>query len=129
MMAPKSFSYILLFIKMILCRHRALRGDGVPDDFSRWCYPGPPDNLAAWQFDLKQEASVEQHPVITEARRGDLIRVMRYVEGRHGLEVRDFQMTLLHKKPLTTEEPSSSEEPSPTEDLMPEDNSLPTNEV
>ena len=48
---------------------------------------------------------MEQHPLITRARRGDLIRVIRYVEDRHGLEVRDFQMTLLLKSPLTTGEP------------------------
>ena len=43
---------------------------------------------------------MEQHPVISGARRGDLIRVMRFVEERHRLEVRDFQMTLLHKSPI-----------------------------
>ena len=57
---------------------------------------------------------MEEHPVITEARRGDLIRVLRYVEGSHNLEVRDFQMTLFHKKPLPTDEPleADSEEGS-----------------
>ena len=44
----------------------------------------------------KQEVLVEKHPVITGARRGDLIRVIRYVEDRHGLGVQSFQMTLLH---------------------------------
>merc|ERR1740123_2175443 len=43
------------------------RGDGAPDDFSRWCYPGPPHNLATWQFNLKCEVFVEEHPVITGA--------------------------------------------------------------
>ena len=52
---------------------------------------------------------MEEHPVITGARRGDMIRVMRYVEGHHGLEVRDFQMTLFHKNPLQTEEPKEVE--------------------
>ena len=62
---------------------------------------------------------MEQHPVITGARRGDLIRVMRYVEGRHGLEVRDFQMTLLHKNPLLTEEPMPADEPSQVGEVSP----------
>ena len=44
----------------------------------------------------KQEVLVEKHPVITGARRGDLIRVIRFVEDRHGLGVQSFQMTLLH---------------------------------
>ena len=48
---------------------------------------------------------MEQHPVITGARCGDLIRVIRYVEDRHKLEVRDFQMTILHKNPLPTDKP------------------------
>ena len=42
--------------------------------------------------------------MITNACRGDLVRVMGYVEDRHGIEVRDFQMTLLFKSPLTTDE-------------------------
>ena len=50
-----------------------------------------PDHM--WQ---KQEVFVENHPVITRARRGDLIRVILYVENRHWLHVRAFQMTLLH---------------------------------
>ena len=54
----------------------------------------------------------EQHPLITRARRGDLIRVVIYVEDRHGLEVRDCQMTLLHKSPLPTEEPLPTEHPN-----------------
>ena len=58
---------------------------------------------------------MEQHPLITRARRGDLVRVMIYVEGRHGLQVWDCQMTLLHKNPLPTEEPLTTEEPLPTE--------------
>ena len=47
----------------------------------------------------KQEVFVEQHPVISRARRGDLIRVIRYVRDKHGLVVKDFKMTLLHKSP------------------------------
>ena len=47
-----------------------------------------------WQ---KQEVFVENHPVITRARRGDLIRVILYVEDRQWLHVRAFQMTLLHE--------------------------------
>ena len=118
-MAPHRFSYLYKHIKTnILCRYR---GDGAPDDFSRWCYPGPPHNLATWQFNLKCEIFVEQHPVITGARRGDLIRVMRYMEGRHGLEVRDFQMTLLHKNLLPIEEPMPADEPSQIGDVSPTD--------
>ena len=45
----------------------------------------------------KQEVFVEHHPVITRARRGDLIRVIRYVKDTHGLSVKDFKMTLLHR--------------------------------
>ena len=96
-----------------LCRHK---DDGALDDFSSWSYPGPPDNLETWQFNHKQEVFVEQHPVITGARRGDLIRVLRYVEGNHGLEVRHFQMTLLHKSPSPTKEPSPTDEVLPTEE-------------
>ena len=51
-----------------------------------------PDDM--WR---KQEVFVENHPVITRARCGDLIRVIRYVKDRHGLHVRAFQMTLLHQ--------------------------------
>ena len=39
---------------------------------------------------------MEKHPEVTGARRGDLIRVIRYVEDRHDLGVQSFQMTLLH---------------------------------
>ena len=45
----------------------------------------------------RQEVFVENDPVITRARRGDLIRVILYVENRHWLHVRAFQMTLLHE--------------------------------
>ena len=96
----------------LLCRHE---DDVALDDFYSWHYPGPPDNLATWQFDLKQEVVLEQHPLITRACRGDLIRVVIYVEDRHGLEVRDCQMTILHKNPLQTEGPLSTEQPLPTE--------------
>ena len=92
-------------------------------DFDSWQYPGPPYNfrtykpdISTWQFDLKQEVFVEQHPVITRARRGDLIRVIRYVEDRHGLVVRDFQMILLHKSPFPTEETLPTNQLSPTEE-------------
>ena len=92
----------------ILCRHE---DDGALDDFSSWSYPGPPDNLETWQFDHKQEVFVEQHPLITGARGGDLIRVLRYVGGHHGLQVRDFQMTILHKNPSPKEEDTPTDEP------------------
>ena len=99
-----------------LCRHK---DNEALDDFSSWYYPGPPHNLDTWQFDLKQEVVVEQqHPLITRAGRGDLIRVMIYVEDRHGLEVRDFQMTLLHKNPLPTEEPAPTEESKKTQSKL-----------
>ena len=89
----------------VVCRH-------IGDDITgRWRYPGKPNNLPAWQLDLKQEVFVEQHPLISTARRGDLIRVMIFVEDRHGLQVRDCQMTILHKNPLQTEEPLSTEQP------------------
>ena len=52
-----------------------------------------------------QEVIVEEHPVITQARNGDLIRVIRHVKGIGGigkyemgaLKVRAFRMTLQHK--------------------------------
>ena len=55
-----------------------------------------------WQ---NQEFIVEEHPVITQARNGDLIRVIRHVKGIGGigkyemgaLKVRAFRMTLQHK--------------------------------
>ena len=85
------------------------------DDITgRWRYPGKPNDLPAWQFDLKQEVFVEQHPLISTARRGDLIRVMIFVEDRHGLQVRNCKMTLLHKNPLPTEEPLPTEQPKKT---------------
>ena len=56
--------------------------------------------LAAGYRYQKQEVFVEEHPVITGARRGDLIRVMRYVEGGHRIYVWDFQMSVFHKNPL-----------------------------
>ena len=62
---------------------------------------------------------MEQHPLITQARRGDLIRVMIYVEEWHGIEVRDCQMTLLHKYPLATEEPLPTEGPLPAGEPLP----------
>ena len=56
----------------------------------------------SWQ---NQEVIVEEHPVITQARNGDLIRVIRHVKGIGGigkyemgaLKVRAFRMTLQHK--------------------------------
>ena len=67
---------------------------------------------------------MEQHPVITRARPGDLIRVIRYLEHRHGIEVRDFQMTLLFKSPLTTNESLPTDEL-----LLPEEPENTTNQV
>jgi len=57
-----------------------------------------------WQ---NQEVLLEQHPVISKAQRGDLIRVVIYLEGRHGrhgLHVRAFKMTLLLKNPSSEKE-------------------------
>ena len=57
-----------------------------------------------WQ---NQEVLLEQHPVISKAQRGDLIRVVSDVEarhGRHGLDVRAFKMTLLLKNPSSEKE-------------------------
>ena len=62
----------------------------------------------SWQ---NQEVFVEEHPVITQARNGDLIRVIRHVKGLDendienfyessevgALAVRAFRMTLQHK--------------------------------
>ena len=62
----------------------------------------------SWQ---NQEVFVEVHPVITQARNGDLIRVIRHVKGIDeknienfyessevgALAVRAFRMTLQHK--------------------------------
>ena len=45
----------------------------------------------------RQEVFVENHPVITRARRGDLIRVILYVENMQWLHVLAFQMNLLHE--------------------------------
>ena len=68
---------------------------------------------------------MDQHPLISAARRGDLIRVMIFVEDRHGLQVRDCQMTLLHKNPLPTEETSPREETSPTDEPLPTEENSP----
>ena len=68
-------------------------------------FPDP----STWEDTHKQEVSVEEHPVITVARCGDLIRVLRYVGDRHNLEVRDFQMTLFHKNPLPKDGPSAGD--------------------
>ena len=54
----------------------------------------------SWQ---NQEVFVEEHPVITQARNGDLIRVIRHVKPidesseEGALAVRAFRMTLQHK--------------------------------
>ena len=50
----------------------------------------------------KQEVVIEEDQLIKNARRGDLIRVVMSVDPgtQHGLRVRAFQMTLIHKKAL-----------------------------
>ena len=50
----------------------------------------------------RREVLVDLHPVVTRAKRGDLIRVMRNTGGGggHQLTVKDFKMILLHKSPL-----------------------------
>ena len=105
--------------KNMLCR-RQMRARMAPYGFSNR-YP----DCSTWQDNHKQEVLVEQHPLITRAHRGDLIRVMLYVEDRHRLQVQDCQMTLLHKNPLPEEEPSPTEEPLPTEETSPSESSLP----
>ena len=42
---------------------------------------------------------VSNHPVVTKAKRGDVLRVMRNVGGGggHSLTVRDFTMRIAHK--------------------------------
>merc|ERR1711971_1407014 len=83
---------------------------------------------STWQDNHKQEFSVEQHSLTTGARRGDLIRVMIFVEGRYGLQVRDCQMTLLHKSPLPTDQPLPTEEHLSTDETSPAESSLPLEE-
>ena len=46
----------------------------------------------------KQEVYLRNHPLISEAACGDLIKVTRHVRGYDGLFVRAFRMTL-HNKP------------------------------
>ena len=50
----------------------------------------------------RREVFVEQHRVVTEARKGDLVRVKRNIGGGggHSLTVKDFKMTILHKRPI-----------------------------
>ena len=58
----------------------------------------------------KQEVIIEEDKLIRNARRGDLIRVIVSFEPmttRHGLRVRAFQMTLMHKTALATPDPSA----------------------
>ena len=42
---------------------------------------------------------VADHPVVTRAKRGDILRVMRNIGGGggHSLTVQDFTMTIAHK--------------------------------
>jgi len=49
----------------------------------------------------RREVMVELHPVVMRAQKGDLIRVVRNVGGGggHRLTVKNFKMTLLHKRP------------------------------
>ena len=56
----------------------------------------------------KQEVVIEEDQLIKNARRGDLIRVVMSVDPgtQHGLRVRAFQMTLMHKNALATPDPS-----------------------
>ena len=58
----------------------------------------------------KQEVIIEEDKLIRNARRGDLIRVIVSFEPmttRHGLRVRAFQMTLMHKNALATPDTSA----------------------
>ena len=45
----------------------------------------------------KQEVYLKDHPLISDAACGDLIKVTRHVAGYDGLYVRAFRMTLFHK--------------------------------
>ena len=45
----------------------------------------------------KQEVHLKDHPLISNAACGDLIKVTRLVAGYDGLYVRAFRMTLYHK--------------------------------
>ena len=45
----------------------------------------------------KQEVHLKDHPLISDATYGDLIKVTRHVAGYDGLYVRAFRMTLYHK--------------------------------
>ena len=45
----------------------------------------------------KQEVCLKDHPLISDAACGDLIKVTRHVAGYNGLYVRAFRMTLYHK--------------------------------
>ena len=54
-----------------------------------------------------RELTISDHDVIHKSRRGDVLRVMKYVVGGggHKLTVNGFKMTLVHKKSaMNTEE-------------------------
>ena len=57
-----------------------------------------------------KEVEVSNHPVVTRARKGDVLRVMRNVGGGggHSLTIRDFTMRITHKNEITN--PSWEEE-------------------
>ena len=50
-----------------------------------------------------KEVEVSDHPVVTRARKGDVLRVMRNVGGGggHSLRVRDFTMRIAHKHEIS----------------------------
>ena len=50
----------------------------------------------------RREVLVELHQVVSRARRGDLVRVVRNIGGGggHRLTVKDFKMTIIHKSPI-----------------------------
>ena len=50
----------------------------------------------------RREVLVEHHQVVSRARRGDLVRVVRNIGGGggHRLTVKDFKMTIIHKSPI-----------------------------
>ena len=57
--------------------------------------------LAPHEMESK-EVEVSNHPVVTRARKGDVLRVMRNVGGGggHKLTVRDFTMRIAHKSAI-----------------------------
>ena len=46
-----------------------------------------------------KDVALVNHPVVTRAKRGDILRVVRHVGGGGGrvLNVRDFSMRIAHK--------------------------------